>query len=42
MRLFIALDIDEEIRERIANFLDGVREFAPDARWAGLNRCTSL
>jgi 2'-5' RNA ligase len=34
MRLFIALDIDDGIRERIALFLDGVREFAPDARWA--------
>src|SRR5580700_10266286 len=34
MRLFVALDIDESIRARIAGFLDGVREFAPDARWA--------
>ena len=33
MRLFIALDIDEAIRERLTRFLDGVREFAPDARW---------
>ena len=33
MRLFVALDIELEIRERIARFLDGVREFAPDARW---------
>jgi 2'-5' RNA ligase len=33
MRLFIALDIDNEIRNRIARFLDGVREFASDARW---------
>src|SRR6476646_10368444 len=33
MRLFIALDIDDEIRQRIARFLDGVRNFAPDARW---------
>jgi 2'-5' RNA ligase len=33
MRLFIALDIDEAIRERIVRFMDGVREFAPDARW---------
>ena len=33
MRLFVALDIDESIRGRIARFLDGVREFAPDARW---------
>jgi RNA 2',3'-cyclic 3'-phosphodiesterase len=33
MRLFIALDIDEEIRQRIRTFLEGVRGFAPDARW---------
>jgi RNA 2',3'-cyclic 3'-phosphodiesterase len=33
MRLFVALDIDEDIRARIARFLDGVRGFAPDARW---------
>jgi 2'-5' RNA ligase len=33
MRLFVALDLDENIRKRIARFLDGVREFAPDARW---------
>jgi 2'-5' RNA ligase len=34
MRVFVALDIDDAIRGRIARFLDGVREFAPDARWA--------
>ena len=33
MRLFIALDIDDAIRERIARFVEGVRNFAPDARW---------
>jgi len=33
MRLFIALDIDNFIRERIARFLEGVQGFAPDARW---------
>jgi 2'-5' RNA ligase len=33
MRIFIALDIDEAIRNRIARFMDGVRGFAPDARW---------
>ena len=33
MRIFIALDIDEAIRDRIARFLGGVRGFAPDARW---------
>ncbi len=34
MRLFIALDIDDAIRERIARFEQGVSGFAPDARWA--------
>jgi len=33
MRLFVALDMDENIRVRIARFIDGVRGFAPDARW---------
>ena len=33
MRLFIALDLDPTIRARIAQFMDGVRGFAPDARW---------
>jgi len=33
MRTFIALDIDAAIRERIHRFMEGVREFAPDARW---------
>lgn len=33
MRLFVALDIDDAIRERITRFVEGVRNFAPDARW---------
>jgi len=33
MRLFIALDIDDAIRERIARFVEGVHGFVPDARW---------
>ena len=33
MRLFIALDIDDAIRERIARFMEGVRNFATDALW---------
>jgi len=33
MRIFVALDIDPAIRERIQRFMEGVREFAPDARW---------
>ena len=34
MRLFVALDLEDSIRSRIARFLDGVRGFAPEARWA--------
>jgi 2'-5' RNA ligase len=33
MRIFVALDIDEAIRERISRFMEGSRGFAPDARW---------
>lgn len=35
MRLFVALDIDDAIRERIARFIDEARGFAPEARWVG-------
>ena len=33
MRVFIAIDLDPDVREKIGRFLDGVRPFAPDARW---------
>ncbi|MGO9083996.1 MAG: RNA 2',3'-cyclic phosphodiesterase [Candidatus Sulfotelmatobacter sp.] len=33
MRLFIALDIDDAIRERMARFVEGVQGFASNARW---------
>jgi RNA 2',3'-cyclic 3'-phosphodiesterase len=33
MRLFVALDIDAGIRQKIATFMEGVRGFAPEARW---------
>jgi len=33
MRIFIALDIDDAIRDRIARFIEGVQGFVPDARW---------
>jgi len=36
MRLFIALDIDDEIRQRIGRFLEGVSGFSPEARWVRL------
>jgi 2'-5' RNA ligase len=33
MRLFVALDIDAEIRQGIAEFREQVRAYAPDVRW---------
>lgn len=33
MRTFIGIDLDDEIRTKIARFLDGVQGFAPDVRW---------
>ncbi len=33
MRLFIALDIDDGIRQRIQRFVEGVSGFAVEARW---------
>jgi RNA 2',3'-cyclic 3'-phosphodiesterase len=35
MRVFIALEIDRDIRQRIWRFVEGVRNFAPDAKWVG-------
>ncbi len=35
MRLFVALDIDPEIRKRIADFRNQMKAFAPDVRWVG-------
>ena len=35
MRLFVALDIDADIRERITTFRNQVRPLAPDVRWVG-------
>jgi len=36
MRLFIALDIDDQIRQRIERFLEGVSGLSPEARWVRL------
>jgi 2'-5' RNA ligase len=36
MRLFLALDIDDPIRERITRFVDEVHNFSSDARWVKL------
>jgi 2'-5' RNA ligase len=33
MRIFVALDIDGAIRQRIQRFMEGVSGFAPEARW---------
>src|SRR5947207_4238417 len=33
MRIFVALDLNEETRTRIQQFVDEVRSFAPNARW---------
>ncbi len=33
MRIFVGLDIDPEIRQRMTRYLEGVRGFAPEARW---------
>ena len=34
MRIFVALDLEEEIRRRIVLYLQGLSGFAPEARWA--------
>jgi RNA 2',3'-cyclic 3'-phosphodiesterase len=33
MRIFIGIDLDHEVRNRISRFVEGVRGFAPEARW---------
>lgn len=33
MRLFVALDIDPQIRQRLGDFRNQMRAYAPDARW---------
>jgi RNA 2',3'-cyclic 3'-phosphodiesterase len=33
MRVFLGIDLDSGLRDKIAAFLDGVSGFAPDARW---------
>src|SRR5262249_17170463 len=36
MRIFIALDIPEEIRARMREYMERARAYAPEARWARL------
>lgn len=33
MRLFVAIDLDSEIRERVAGYVEGLEKLATDARW---------
>ena len=33
MRLFVAIDLDDPIRQKIVRFMDGVAGFAPEVRW---------
>src|SRR5262249_40281967 len=33
MRLFVAIDLDPDIRERVARFTEGIHNLAPDVRW---------
>jgi len=35
MRLFVALDIDQEIRDRVTHFRDQMHALAPGVRWVG-------
>jgi RNA 2',3'-cyclic 3'-phosphodiesterase len=35
MRLFVAIDIDADIRRRITEFRNQMRQLAPDVRWVG-------
>src|SRR5437588_13103320 len=33
MRLFVATDLEDPIRQKIVRFVEGVSGFAPDVRW---------
>lgn len=33
MRTFVAIDIPDEIRQKIAAYMEGLRRFAPEVRW---------
>src|SRR5258708_11975305 len=33
MRIFIGIDLDPDVRVRIARFIEGIEGFAPDVRW---------
>jgi 2'-5' RNA ligase len=33
MRIFVGIDLDSEVRTRISRFLEGIQNFAPEARW---------
>jgi RNA 2',3'-cyclic 3'-phosphodiesterase len=38
MRLFIALDIPADVRERLSQYVERVRPLAPEARWARIEQ----
>src|SRR5438309_7672934 len=33
MRLFVAIDLEETVRQKVLRFVEGVSGFAPDVRW---------
>jgi len=33
MRIFIGIDLDSDVRDRISRFLEGAQGFAPEAKW---------
>lgn len=33
MRIFIGIDLDSDVRDRISRFLEGVQGFAPESKW---------
>jgi RNA 2',3'-cyclic 3'-phosphodiesterase len=38
MRLFVALDIPADVRERLSRYVERVRPLAPDARWGRIEQ----
>ena len=36
MRLFVALDIEQQVRNRIHRFMQEVRSSAPEVRWVSM------
>src|SRR4051794_12781887 len=36
MRLFVAIDLDDSIRQRVLRFMEGIDAFAPNVRWVSV------